>query len=302
MEKRETSNAGRRIRQRDQYVLVDQEKYILEQLHSVLLRWKQQKDRKLSLDEFNQLRSLVYKISWVAKESRPEASGSASILAQHLKAPTESDVLIANRVVKFLRSSASQCLTIWRHDPRNLRVISVSDAGGIGGPPTEKNDNVPKASTLMWRSARCKRAVNSTLAGETIAMSSALADAEWAQIVIQDILDQAVTLRDTTRGTLQFQVVLRSNCTLSKRLPHDHSIDAKSVFDALIKECEGSRQDRRTAVDLAIVRETLKAQGSHIRWIPHPLMPAESWSGTKRQFERARALQNQSSQSPTVGN
>ena len=119
-EKREASL----IRQRDQYVLVDQEKYILEKLHPVLLREKQQKDRKLSLDEFNQLRSLVYKISWVAKESRPEASGSASILAQRLKAPTVSNVLIANRVVKFPRSSASQCLTIWRHDPRNSRVIS----------------------------------------------------------------------------------------------------------------------------------------------------------------------------------
>ena len=133
-----------------------------------------------------------------------------------------------------------------------------------------------KASTLMWRSARCKRAVNSTLAGETIAMSAALADAEWAQIMIQDVLDQTVTVRNTTGGTLPFQVVLRSNCTLSKRLPHDHSIDAKSVFDALIKECAGNRQDRRTTVDLAIVRETLKAQGSHIRWIPHPLMPADS--------------------------
>ena len=86
-EKREASYAGRRIRQRDQNVLVDQVKNILEKLHPVLLREKQQKDRKLSLDEFNQLRSLVYKISWVAKESRPEASGSASILAQHLKAP-----------------------------------------------------------------------------------------------------------------------------------------------------------------------------------------------------------------------
>ena len=112
-----------------------------------------------------------------------------------------SDVLIANRVVKFLRSSASQCLTIWRHDPRNLRVISVSDAGGIGG-PTENGENVQnanlimvaddevrqgvhsKASTLMWRSARCERAVNSTLAGETIAMSAALANAEWVQIMI----------------------------------------------------------------------------------------------------------------------
>ena len=54
------------------------------------------------------------------------------------------------------------------------------------------------------------------------------------------------------------------------------SIDAKSVFDALIKECAGSRQDRRTAVDLAIVRATLTVQGSHVRWIPHPLMPADS--------------------------
>ena len=85
-----------------------------------------------------------------------------------------------------------------------------------------------------------------------------------------------MTVRDTTGGTLPFQVLLRSNCTLSKRLPHDHSIDAKSVFDALIKECAGNRQDRPTAVDLAIVRETLKAQRSHIRWIPHPLMPADS--------------------------
>ena len=167
----EASYAGRRIRQRDQYVLVDQEQYILEKLHPILLQEKQQKDRRLSLDEFNQLRFTC-----------PEASGSASILAQHLKAPTVSDVLIANRVVKFLRSSASQCLTIWRHDPKNLRVMSVSDAGGIGGPPTENGENVQtahlimvaddgvrqgvhsKASTLMWRSARCKRAVNSTLA------------------------------------------------------------------------------------------------------------------------------------------
>ena len=75
---------------------------------------------------------------------------------------------------------------------------------------------------------------------------------------------------------LPFQVVLRSNCTLSQRLPYDHSIDAKSVFDALIKECAGNRRDRRAAVDLAIVREILKAQGSHIRWIPHALMLADS--------------------------
>ena len=42
------------------------------------------------------------------RKAAPRLSRSASILAQHLKAPIVSDVLIANRVVKFLRASASQ--------------------------------------------------------------------------------------------------------------------------------------------------------------------------------------------------
>ena len=150
-----------------------------------------------------------------------------------------SDVFIANRVVKFFRASASQCPTVWCHDQKELRVISVAESEGSHG---ERSKGTERSFDL---------------------------DAEWAQIMIQDVMNQAVTTRDMTRDILPFQVVLRSDCILSNRLPHDHSIDAKSVLDALIKECAGSRQDRRTAVDLAIVRETFKAQGSHIRWIPH---------------------------------
>ena len=101
---------------------------------------------------------------------------------------------------------------------QNGHLILIADDGVRQGVHS-------KASTLMWRSARCKRAVNSTLAGETIAMSAALADAEWAQVMIQDVLDQTVTVRDKTGGNLPFHVVFRSNCTLSERLPHDHSID-----------------------------------------------------------------------------
>ena len=243
-------------------------------------------------------------------------SGSASILAQHLKAPTLSD----------FRSSASQRLTIWRHDPRNLRVISVSDADKIKEPPTENGENVrqgvhSKASTLKWRSARCKRAVNSTLAGETIAMSAALADAEWAQILIQYILDQTVTVRDKTGGNLPFQVVLRINCTLSKRLLHDHSIDAKSVFDALIKECVGNRQDRRTARNL--LRNTQSSRLSHsldptpthacrlddegrpVRWERCSETLATHWKaglGRRDNSTERTSWKDQRSQSSTVGN
>ena len=40
-------------------------------------------------------------------------------------------------------------------------------------------------------------------------------------------------------------MVVQSDCNHSERLSHDHSIDAKSVFDALIKEC--TRVDRIAA-------------------------------------------------------
>ena len=74
---------------------------------------------------------------------------------------------------------------------QNAHLIMVADDGIRQGVHS-------KASTLVWRSARCKRAVNSTLAGETIAMSAAFADEEWAQIMIRDVLNQTVIVRDTT--------------------------------------------------------------------------------------------------------
>ena len=260
----------------------------MEKLQPVPLREKRQKDTRLFTNLNNSARLCTRSVG-VAKESRPEGFGicinfsTALGITHRVRRPHRQSS------GKFLRSSASQCLTIWRHDRKGLGVISVSDAGGIGRPPTENGENVQnahlimtadceiqlgvqaKASPLMWRSNRCKRVVNSTFAGEMISMSSALADAEWAHVMLNDVRDQAVTTRDSTKATLPFQVALRSDCTLSKRVPHDHSIEAKSVFDASIKECAGSRQDRRTAVDLAIVRETLKAQGSRTRWIPHRL-------------------------------
>ena len=168
-----------------------------------------------------------------------------------------------------------------------------------------------KASALMWRSARCKRAVNSTLAGQTIAMSAALADAEWVQIMIQDILDQTVTVRDKTGGTLPCQVVLRSNWTLSKRLPHDHSIDAK-----------GSRQDRRTAVDQSSGKHSklklshsldptptyacrLDDEGRPVRWERCTETLAAHWKadlGRRENSTERASWQDQGSQSSTVGN
>ena len=54
-----------------------------------------------------------------------------------------------------------------------------------------------------------------------------------------------------------------------------HVVDAKSIFDALEKECIGTKGERRTAIELAIVREDLFHGGGRVRWGPHTKMPAD---------------------------
>ena len=182
----------------------------------------------------------------------------------------------------------------------------------------------PKHQRLCGVPLRCKRAVNSTLAGETIAMSAALAHAEWAQIMIQDILDQTVTVRNTTGGTLPFQVVLRSNCTLSKRLHQDHSIDAKSVFGCSDQRVRwkpsgsshgcGPRNRWRNTHSSRLSHSLdptpthacrLDDEGRPVRWERCSETLAAHWKaglGRRDHSTECTSWENQSSQSSTVGN
>ena len=52
-------------------------------------------------------------------------------------------------------------------------------------------------------------------------------------------------------------------------------VDAKSVFDTLLKQTADSKQDRRTAVDVALLWQSFENTGTEIRWVTHPRMPAD---------------------------
>ena len=70
-------------------------------------------------------------------------------------------------------------------------------------------------------------------------------------------------------------IVLNQDGELGKLIPHEHIVAAKSLYDCLSKEVAGGRHDRRSAIDMAIIRDNLKNNGTIIRWVPHPLMPAD---------------------------
>ena len=69
-------------------------------------------------------------------------------------------------------------------------------------------------------------------------------------------------------------------------------IDAKSVCDAVIRNGSSLKQDRRTAIDLAMARETLQQVQAMIRWCPlqpgHGEGESAVWSSEPRSW---RAVQ-----------
>ena len=45
--------------------------------------------------------------------------------------------------------------------------------------------------------------------------------------------------------------------------------DAKSLYDHLHSETSGTTADRRTAIEIQIIRASLDAQGGDVRWVDH---------------------------------
>ena len=54
-------------------------------------------------------------------------------------------------------------------------------------------------------------------------------------------------------------------------------VDAKSIFDHLVRECTGG-QCRRTALVLSVIRESMRLLQARCRWIPHHQVPVDGFT------------------------
>ena len=294
--------AGRMIRVLPDKILIDQKKYIEEQVHPVALNKsrRSEKNSPLSDEEFEAVRSAIYKVNWVAKESRPEVSGMASIMASKLKTATVDDVATLNKNINFLRNTSHRALTMWRMNPEDVAFVVVSDAGGIGskhdaedelGLPADSTqgawmvflaETLPlgnlkvRASPLAWRSSKLRRKVFSTFGGETQAMLQGISEADWLQVMVRDAVHHDVELREWRNCLSPHMLVMKGDVKLPQRQKQCSVTDAKSLYDCILKEHPQGKQDRRSSLELAIIVRDLQETRSMVRWVPHQKMAVDA--------------------------
>ena len=295
----EAEFAGRHIRCTPEAIYIDQHKYIQEQVHPIALPKgrRQQAKEPVSDDEFTALRSLIYRINWVGRETRPEAAGLASIMASKLKHAKVEDILLVNKFVNYLRSTSDRAIKIWAFDPREMAFVVFSDAGGINtkgsnlldeeGLPTDSTqgawlvlatERLPhgrqkvRATPLAWRSSKLKRKVFSTYGGETQSMLQGVSEVDWLQVMYRDATAHDVALSNWRCSLSPHMLVMKGDCELGGRQQQCSVTDAKSLYDCLLRENPSGKQDRKSALELAIVLRDLQETKSMVRWVPHQKM------------------------------
>ena len=212
------------------------------------------------------------------------------------------DIHLMNRMVGHLRSTAQRPLILWKIKPSDMSFIAGSDAGGVGSLPDQTDpdglvsdgtqgawmvllaETLPsgtekvKVFPITWRSCKLKRRVPSTLAVEALSLSQSVAEVEFLQVLMRDVLDGDVS-GDWAKNLSPFVITLGQHSEMC-HAPHAHVVDAKSVYDMVKKELLSSKQDKRIAIELAIVIEALRRVDARIRWVPHFKMFCDSLTQT----------------------
>ena len=281
---------GRRVRQLpDGGFLVDMQKFIEERLHPVQLEKGRKVDKKATANdqEISAARATCGALNWLSREGRPDASGASSLVASKLAKLTIEDITQLNQVVAGLKEHSSLSLKI--QPLKRMRLSVVTDAsfanngfhsqGGhlvLAHENQLRDGNAVTTNILAWRSGKLQRIVNSTLAAETQSMSRGLAELMWIHVLVQEMMDGTFALK-AWRKKLEGEELMVMSSTLN-----DHQlkeslavVDAKSLYDNLSKDSTGG-QDRRTAIEVQIIRQDLKELGGEVKWVDHLAMPADS--------------------------
>ena len=223
-------------------------------------------------NEVRQLRGLLGSLQWPASQGCPHLACSVSMLQGEFGTATRRTLLDANKALRFFKNNSQVSLSYrpltngYRHDLTDVGFVAATDAawatrrdgssqGGYLVMLVSKECFDGQTSPFMvldWRSQKLRRVSRSSLNSEAQAAASAVDALEqvkvfWA-LIMQPDLDP------------------REDSTMAVAGPSALLTDAKALYDAAQKEHVGNFEDRRTGIEVMVIKERMQASGSAWRW------------------------------------
>ena len=110
-----------------------------------------------------------------------------------------------------------------------------------------------RANLLSYHSTQTKRVCRSTLAAEAAHLAEAVEAGDWLIVLLAEVEHGRIDLKHWE--------------SLVEDRERVYVTDAQSVYDYLKKDSNSTSSDKRMAIEGALLRETVRRRGAHVRWI-----------------------------------
>lgn len=158
-----------------------------------------------------------------------------------------------------------------RRKPINERFLQLGKTGSQGGyiiffydDKLEHSEQPECITVANWKSYKLKRCTVNTLSAETQSLLQGIGNIHWYRFMLNEILGNDLSLDNWEQQI--------------SRTPFIAVTDSKSLFDT-INKCRNTSahiDDKRTAIDLTILKRDLALTGGQVRWVGGANMLADS--------------------------
>ena len=225
------------------------------------------------------LRALVGSLQYAAINTRPDLSSKLSLLQSSINKATVETLMEGNRVLHEAKKYHDVTINIKPIPHQNFRFLAFSDASFSSPSKPDshagsiivgthqdisKNFQCP-ISPLTWGCRKIQKVVTSTLAAETMALSSTLDQLSWLRLFWSWIHDPSTEWKNPEETLKKIHAAI----TIPTKNPDsDMAItDCKSLYDLVTKTAPPQCSEFRVQLMARAIRESLR-EGTHLRWVP----------------------------------
>ena len=238
---------------------------------------RQSGQEKISEEERHQLRGLVGSLQYASVNTRPDLSSRLSSLQSKINSAVVEDLVEGNRLLYQAKKHHDVCLTIKPISTDDFRFLAFSDAsfaspkvpsshaGSIilGTHKEMANNCTCVISPISWGSRKIQKVVVSTLAAETMALTSTLDHLSWLRLYWGWFLNNKCQWKKPQESLTQLP---DSYTAVTYPQEAIAATDCKSLYDLITRTAPPNCQEFRTQLHAKAIKEMV-SEGVSLKWV-----------------------------------
>ena len=248
---------------------------------------KLSRDRRAQLhdsvteSERQALRGRVGSLQYAAVHTRPDLSSRLSFLQSDINKATVETLILGNQALYEAKRHKDVSILIQPIPIDSLRFLAFSDASFasknnhsshtgsiIMATHRDISQNIScPVSPLSWGCKKIQRVVTSTLAAETVSLSTVLDQLSWIRLCWSWLLDNRIPWQKPEQALKSLPEAFSTATVRAQHLSEDvAATDCKSLFDLVTRTAPPQCTEFRTQLAARAIKDLLN-EGTTLRWV-----------------------------------